>query len=255
MDKSVWLTQSEMREICPSCAEQMAAQRISKLKIVNAEGEFVFTKAGFSQGMCDKFGDPTGFRTRCMESMSGKVDDEGAFCNSLKIYCHGSAGAENKRAGKIIAKNDKRRYTLGIVYEPDSLDTDNEFTDAAELEKACWDFMRNLQGSGEVAKAAVGMLSEIKKAIDNGDELELEIGEEFDELMKRGVNAMHTEDLEDCDVVECYIAPADMVIGDQSVKKGTWLAGIIWNDECFKKIQTGEWAGYSMGGHAHKVEA
>jgi len=158
----------------------------------------------------------------------------------------------NKRGDRIVVKNAKQRYTLGIVYEPDTLDTDNEFTDAAELEKACWDFMRDLQGMAGTAKAALLFLTEIKKAVDEDADLEFDLLE-LDTITKYGVNAMHAEDLDDCEVVECYIAPVDMKIGEQTVKKGTWLAGIVWSEDVFKKIQDGEWTGYSMGGWARKV--
>lgn len=254
-DKSVWLTRAEMLELCPSCADEMAEKRITKLKVMNSDGQFVETlKAGFSQGLCDKFGDATGFRTRCMSAMSGKVDDEGAFCNALKIKCHGSAGAEGKRA-RIITKDEKRRYTLGVVYEPDTLDTDQELSTAEELEKACWDFMRLIQGRSEAAAAALKVLGEISEATKNGDEIQLELSEDLDEIVKRGVNGMHVEDLEGSEVVECYIAPVDFELDGEQVKKGSWLAGIVWDADSFAKIESGEWTGYSMGGWAKKENA
>lgn len=158
------------------------------------------------------------------------------------------------KVSKLIAKDEKRRYTLGVVYEPDALDTDNEYTDAAELEKACWDFMRELQGTRGLAKTGLEILAKVKEAAETDAEVQLEIDDALAEIAKRGVNAMHVEDLEDCEIVECYIAPADMKIGEATIKKGTWLAGIIWSPEHFTKIENGEWTGYSMGGSAHKVK-
>ncbi len=254
-DKSVWLTRNEMREICPSCADEMVVHKLNKVKIMNADGEFVFAKAGFSQGLCEKFGGATGFRTRCMSAMAGNVDDEGAFCNSLKEYCHGSSGAEGKRAKEILQKDEKRRYTLGVVYEPDEVDTDEEFTDAAEIEKAAWDFMRELQGRRGLAKTGLDILSQVQKAVQNGDEIKLDVSEALEEIEKRGVSAMHVKDLDDCEVVESFIAPVDMKIGKETVKKGSWLAGIVWSEETFEKIESGEWIGYSMGGKARKEAA
>lgn len=52
------------------------------------------------EALCEKFGDADGFRTRCMESMAGKVDDEGAFCNSLKVACHGSTAEKSALVGR-----------------------------------------------------------------------------------------------------------------------------------------------------------
>lgn len=207
---------------------------------------------------------------RCIQDLEDKGHDPG----SAHAICYTSLGPDANKIEKsadtdqpcekcdelnhsrrIVSKDDKRRYTLGIVYEPYSHDTDNEWTDPAELEKACWDFMREIQGRGETAKTALNLLAEIKKAADEGNEVQLDMTDLDEVIEKRGVNAMHVEDLEDSEVVECYIAPADMVIGGEAVKKGTWLAGIVWSPEVFAKIENGQWSGYSMGGRAHKVKA
>jgi hypothetical protein len=252
-DKSVWLTRDEMRELCPSCADEMAARKMTKLKVMNADGEFVATLKAGSQGLCDKFGEASGFRTRCMETMGGKVEDEGAFCNALKIQCHGSAGAESKQA-RIIEKDTKQRYTLGVVYEPDELDTDEEFAKAEDIEKAAWGFMRYLQGRHDAARAAFDALSEIAESAKRGDEIQLEMDDEaLESFIKRGVNAMHIEELEHSEVVESWIAPVDMKIGKETIKQGTWLMGIVWDEEAYKRVESGEWTGYSMGGWAKKV--
>lgn len=90
-----------MRTLCPSCAEAMAERKIARLRIeIDDLGHYKFAEAfkayaGFSEGLCEKFGGATGFRSRCMDTMSAHVDDAGAFCNSLKIHCHGSAAAES----------------------------------------------------------------------------------------------------------------------------------------------------------------
>jgi cation transport regulator len=156
---------------------------------------------------------------------------------------------------QYVKKDAKARYTLGIVYEPDELDTDNEFSTADEIEKAAHDFMRELQGRRGLAKAGLEILSKVKEAMESETEVKLEVDKPLAELAKRGVSAMHIEDLEDAEIVESFIAPTDMKIGKQAVKKGSWLAGIIWPEDVFKKIESGEWTGYSMGGTAHKVAA
>jgi hypothetical protein len=254
-DKSVWLTRSEVEELCPDCGKEMSDKGISKIKIMNSDGELLDAlKAGFSQGLCDKFGGASGFRTRCMSAMEGKdISDVGAFCNSLKIHCHGSAGAEGKRA-RVIEKDATQRYTLGIVYEPDELDTDEEFAKAEDIEHAAWNFMRYLQGRQEAALAAFEALAEIAESAKRGEEVQIEMDDEaMESFIKRGVNAMHIEDLEHSEIVESWIAPVDMRIGKESIKKGSWLMGIVWDEEAYKKVESGEWTGYSMGGWAKKV--
>jgi len=39
----------------------------------------------------------------------------------------------------------ERRYTLGVVYEPDVVDTQGEFAKAEDIETAAWAFMERLQ--------------------------------------------------------------------------------------------------------------
>lgn len=96
------LTREQVRELCPSCAEHMGAANLKLLKLEVADDGSISAAspatlkvfAGFSQGLCDKFGGDDGFFTRCADTMSGKVDDENAFCASLHHYCIGKWPAE-----------------------------------------------------------------------------------------------------------------------------------------------------------------
>jgi hypothetical protein len=122
----------------------------------------------------------------------------------------------------FLKSDSKQRYTLGVVYSPDEIDSQGDFADAAEIEKACHGFMRRLQGR-KIKKGALGH--------------------------------MHKEWPDDLgEIVECYCAPIDMQIGDENIKKGTWLLGVIWNDEMFQKIEKNEITGYSMGGTGNREE-
>lgn len=149
---------------------------------------------------------------------------------------------------RFIEKNAPQRYTLGVVYEPDVKDTDGDWMTAEDIEKACWQFMRYLQSTDQIKLAR-----NIVEAVTNpkAGEVEIEIGELIE---KRGLGDMHTEMLgDDCQVVECYIAPADFELAGERVRKGTWLLGAVWNEEQFQKIQSGERRGYSMGGYATSI--
>jgi hypothetical protein len=204
---------------------------------------------------------------RCVADLEAKGEDPG----KAHRICYASLGAEANKVKKqkndepceycdslkdfnVLAKNAPQKYTLGIVYAPDELDTDEEFADAAEIEKACWDYMRTIQGRGTTAKALFTIIEKIKEASANGDEVQLDITELDESVEKLGVRAMHAIDLDDAEVVECYIAPADFELNGEKVTKGSWLAGIIWPEEAFNKIQSGEWTGYSMGGRAMKIK-
>lgn len=88
-EKIVTLTVQQMKEICSSCADEMEKKHISLLKFdLNNPRKYQMSPQAM-EGLCNKFGDPTGFRTRCMDSTID-VDDKGAFCNWLKEQCHGS---------------------------------------------------------------------------------------------------------------------------------------------------------------------
>lgn len=157
----------------------------------------------------------------------------------------------------FIYKDAKKRYTLGVVYEPDVLDAHDEFMDAEEIEKACWNFMRKLHGGTSLTKVAVKILGAIVKASDEGGQLTLDITDVYDEVKKAGLNDMHIStpmDHELGEIVENYIAPVDMEINGEKVKKGTWLMGIVWNQEYFQKILSGERTGLSMEGVGRRVE-
>lgn len=50
-------------------------------------------------------------------------------------------------------------------------------------------------------------------------------------------------------VVVAYVAPCDMSVGEQAIKKGTWMMTVEVDDpDIFEKVQKGEITGFSMGG-------
>lgn len=56
------------------------------------------------------------------------------------------------------------------------------------------------------------------------------------------------------EIFESYLAPADLRIGGQSIKKGTWLLMYHVRDAAlWKQIKSGEIQGFSMGGFARKA--
>ena len=113
-----------------------------------------------------------------------------------------------------VDKEQKRVY--GIVYSPNENDTDEEFTTAEEIQKACDNFMKE----GRTGK----------------------IDKQHDEVVGHGF------------VAECWITKeADPVFPDDPV--GSWAVGIqIENDETWEEVKKGEIKGLSMGGFAVKEE-
>ena len=112
--------------------------------------------------------------------------------------------------GRIVKVDAESHYVTGVVYEPMVADAHDNFMTEAEIEKAAHWFMKN------------------------GDKIDLQHSfEEADGLT----------------VVESSVTKADQTIGDQEIKKGTWLMTVeVANDDVWQAIEKGEITGLSMGG-------
>lgn len=152
----------------------------------------------------------------------------------------------------ILEKSDERRYTLGVVYEPNVLDTQNEFAKAEDIESAAWSFLERLQ---VFAKCGAQILKASLTADATG--VQLDVDEAVDVLEKSvGLDDQHLQVSDDLGtIVESYIAPQDLVINGQAIKKGAWLLGVRWSPEMFAKIKSGERTGLSMFGRADRMGA
>src|SRR5207247_664717 len=95
------LTVAEMEAICPPCAAKMRDLKFKELKIPWDSEKKVYQVENIPPqmlaGLCDKYGEKEGFRTRCMENISPKISDPGAFCNALKEHCTGLAEAQTPK--------------------------------------------------------------------------------------------------------------------------------------------------------------
>lgn len=112
---------------------------------------------------------------------------------------------------KVIAKaDDAQRLVYGIVYEPNVADAHGDYMTPAEIEKAAHGFLKDA------------------REIDKQHDFEGGVGE----------------------VVESYIAPSDFEMGDEVIKKGSWVLVTKACDEIWEQIQKGEITGYSMAGTA-----
>lgn len=112
---------------------------------------------------------------------------------------------------KVIAKaDDAQRLVYGIVYEPHVEDAHGDYMTPAEIEKAAHGFLKDA------------------REIDKQHDFQAGVGE----------------------VVESYIAPSDFEMGDEMIKKGSWVLVTKASDEIWEQIQKGEITGYSMAGTA-----
>ena len=161
-----------------------------------------------------------------------------------------------EREGRILKSDAKKRYTLGIVYEPDKIDSQGDWSDEEEIEKACWNFMRLIQGKNKVTKSVLELLDLIAKGLEKKSAVAIDISDIWEDLQKavQGLGVMHKEWSDNIgDIVECYVAPVDMLINGEWIKKGTWLMGVIWSEEYFEKVEAGEITGFSMGGRGKRI--
>jgi len=121
-----------------------------------------------------------------------------------------------------IAKGQELHYILGVVLEPEVLD-------ATRTEKSVGD----IYNVDEVRKAAHRFMLEYRG---------------------QGNDFMHNgkDNPEAYQIVESYLAPADMVLGNEEIKKGTWLMGsIVFDEQIWKDVKGGRITGYSIGGYSN----
>jgi len=110
-----------------------------------------------------------------------------------------------------ISKKEDEHIVMGIVYEPNEVDSQGDFTTEEEIRKAAYQFM--------------------------------------EEVQKFKIN--HKGDYVAAKVLESYVAPQDLMIRGQKVKKGSWiLTARILDEDIWKRIKAGEITGYSMAGRA-----
>lgn len=116
---------------------------------------------------------------------------------------------------KLLTKSDDpQQLVYGVVYEPNVEDAHGDFMDAETIEKAAHGFMEEYQN------------------IDKQHDFKTGAGK----------------------VVESYVAPSDMNVGDTAIAKGTWVLVTKATDELWESIQKGEFTGYSLAGTAEVEE-
>lgn len=120
-----------------------------------------------------------------------------------------------KEVNVFVNKEDaEQQLVYGVVYEPDVEDSHKDFMTATEIEKAAHGFLKDARN------------------IDTQHDFESGVGE----------------------VVESYIAPVDMTIGEEEITKGSWVLVTKASDEIWEAIQKGDYTGYSLAGTAETIE-
>ena len=138
------------------------------------------------------------------------------------------AGGENSLGAFRIAKSEKRiekmadgtdreyRYVLGPVLIPNRVDLQKDWVSPAEIEDACHLFMQSL------------MVSDGHNRVVKSSEATF---------------------------VENYVMPVDVRVGNMDIPCGTWMAAArVYSPELIRKVDSGEYRGFSVEGTADHVE-
>jgi len=121
-------------------------------------------------------------------------------------------GTSIKLAKADAAPTNAEHYVLGIVLEPDVVDTQKDTYSAEEIRSTAHKWMEDYRAIG---------------------------------LMHRGDVSTSVRP------VESYIAPVDFELGGQTVKAGTWLLAVhVIDHALWEAVKAGELTGFSIGGSA-----
>jgi DNA adenine methylase len=163
-------------------------------------------------------------RVREASGLGGAKQAMRLFCSNFTIrksdLCELVAKRENDaitKTAQIIKGIDPgdERFVLGIVLEPEVVDAQGDIYSADEVRSAAHKFMQDFGGLG----------------------------------------LMHRRRVNDrVKVLESYIAPADLTIGDTTIRRGTWLMAVrILDDELWAEVKDGRLSGFSIGGSARRL--
>lgn len=120
--------------------------------------------------------------------------------------------------------NEEQRFTLGPWYIPDKEDAHSEWTDANELQKALWDYVKS------------------------GD---------------RNIRLQHNTDVVAGEWVEAMSFPVPVTLGmtkatgdtkEVTYPAGTVFLGVKWNDWAWDLVKQNKITGFSIGGSAARID-
>jgi len=143
------------------------------------------------------------------------IVDKGANLKEFVIKTFGAKSPSFERQVSIAKVDEEKRIIYGIVYSPDEIDAHEDYSDAAEIEKAAHNFLRKSKTN----------------AVDTQHNLTIAEG---------------------CTIVESAIIKGSHEYFPNE-KDGSWYVAIkVDNDEIWKGIKDGTYTGLSMYGFAKK---
>lgn len=119
---------------------------------------------------------------------------------------------------KIVKADKHQQLVTAIVYEPDVVDSHNNFMKADQILNMAQRFGMGLQ-TGDV-----------------------------------GIDFMHAGDNGSGLVTQSFIAPVDFKLGTQTIKKGAWVMEVkVLDKDVWEAILAGDITGFSMAGHGETI--
>ncbi len=151
---------------------------------------------------------------KLLTSATLKMIDEAAETSRERAQKAVDANGVIEHKAKICKIDVEERLVYGVVLEPDSFDSQDDTISGEEIKKTSHNYMMENMNLGFMHSHLINHAASI---------------------------------------VESYLAPQDMQLNDELVKKGAWiLVTKIANDELWGMIKRGEITGYSIGGHAER---
>jgi len=117
---------------------------------------------------------------------------------------------------ELFKENPEKQIVYGVIFEPDAVDAQDEFVSKDDIEDCAHDYL-------------------IKMRREKGCRAKLS----------------HEVDIDSrADIVESYLAPCDIQVGEDSlIKEGSWIVAMKIHDEVLWKETRRNIVGYSAGGY------
>lgn len=122
---------------------------------------------------------------------------------------------ENKQVPILKSTDTKLKQVLFVAMQPDLVDSHGDVATEEEVRKACHSYNLNCNKA----------------------------------------NLFHLANTETFNIVESYIVPVDIQIGERFVTKGSWLVNLqVHDDDLWEAIESGDVNGVSIGAMANVEE-
>lgn len=154
-------------------------------------------------------------RTNCHKLLVEAINVGEVEIKDYNISKGTSPNADLSLYVPITKADEDERLVTGVVLEPDEVDAQNDTISAETIKEAAHEFLS-----------------------------------EYNRLTKLGLMHRMFGNL-GINLVESWIAKGDFKLGEQDIKKGTWLMTVkVMDDALWKKVKSGQITGFSIGGNA-----